>query len=99
MMVSVDVTAAVPEMAAGWEAVHVGGSMAPAGLEVTVQVTATVPIKPPLGAIVIVELVLIPGEATMADVPLSVKTAGRAIVRGTVVVSDTPPELPVTVTV
>jgi hypothetical protein len=98
-MVSVDVTGAVVEIAAGWEAVHVGGSVAPAGLEVTAQVTATVPVKPPLGVIVTVEVALIPADVTVAVVPLSVKTAGDAIVRETVVVSETPPELPVTVTV
>ena len=99
VMVSVEVTAVVPEIAAGWEAVHVGGSMAPIGLEVIAQINATAPVNPPLGVIVIVEEALIPGDATVADGPLSVKSAGNTMAKVTVVVSETPPELPVTVAV
>jgi hypothetical protein len=59
-MVSSDVTEAVPVIAAGCEALHVGGFVAPAGLEVMAQARATVPVKPPLGAIVTVEVVTEP---------------------------------------
>ena len=97
-MVRVEVTAAAPEMAAGWETVHVGGSIAPAGLEVTAQATDTMPVKPPLGVIVTVEVALAPADATLAEVPLSVKRAGGLMVTETVVVCDTPPELPDTIT-
>lgn len=99
LIVIVEVTALDPEMTAGCAAVHVGGSVAPAGLEVTAQVNVTVPVKPPLGVIVIVEAALPPADATVAAVPLSVKTDGRTIVRETVVVSETPPAVPVTVSV
>lgn len=99
LMVIVEVTASAAEMTAGGAAVHVGGSIAPAGLEVTAQARVTVPVKPPLGVTVIVEVVLPPADATVAAVPLRVKTAGRTIVTGTVVVSETPPAVPITVTV
>ena len=99
MMVRFEVTAAVPDIEAGCEAVHVGGSIAPAGLVVMAQVTATAPVKPPLGVIVTVEVALEPADATVAAVPLSVNTAGGATVKGTEAVCDTPAELPVTVTV
>jgi hypothetical protein len=73
--------------------------MAPSGLDVRAQITATAPVKPPLGVIVIVEFTLFPGEPIVTAVLLNVKTAGTTIVNGTDVVSDTPPALPVTVTV
>jgi hypothetical protein len=73
--------------------------MAAAGLVVRAQLTATVPVKPPTGVIVTVEVVLNPGDETVADEPVSVNAAGTTIVRGTVAVSATPPELPVTVAV
>jgi hypothetical protein len=99
LMVSVAVTAAVPEMAAGAVTEHVGGSSAPTGLEVTAHVIATVPVKPPLGVIVMVELAVAPGDAMVIGGPLSVKAGGTATVIATIVVSATPAELPVTVAV
>src|ERR1700733_1349650 len=56
LTVSVAVTAAVPEIAAGAVTEQVGISTAPAGLPVTAQVRATVPVKPPLGVIVTVDV-------------------------------------------
>ena len=41
----------------------VGGSVALAGLEVMAAVRATLPVKPPLGAMVIVEVALWPDDA------------------------------------
>jgi hypothetical protein len=95
----VEVTAPAPETTAGWAAVHVGGSIAPAGLEVRAQVNVTVPVKPPLGVTVMVEVALPPAAAIVAAVPLNVYTEGRFTVTGTVAVWETPPALPVTVTV
>jgi hypothetical protein len=59
-MVSVAVTAAVPEMAAGMVAEQRGRSTAPDVLGATVHVSATLPVKPPLGVIVTVEVVGLP---------------------------------------
>jgi hypothetical protein len=56
-MVSVDVTPAVPEMAAGWVTVQEGTLIAPDVLGATAHVSATLPVKPPLGVIVTVEVV------------------------------------------
>jgi hypothetical protein len=99
LIVRVAVTAPAPEMAAGWEAEHVGGSIPPTGPEVTAHVIATLPENPPFGVIVTVEVAPIPGDATLVDVPLSVNSCGRTTVIATVAVSATPPELPVTVAV
>ena len=95
----VEVTAPAPETTAGWAAVHVGGSIAPVGLEVRAQVSVTVPVKPPLGVTVMVDVALAPAEAIVAGVPLNVNTDGRLTVTGTVAVWETPPAVPVTVTV
>lgn len=57
MIASVEVTAPVPEIAAGWEAEHVGESVAPDGPAVIAQVNATLPVNPPLGVSVMVEVV------------------------------------------
>ena len=99
-MVSVAVTAAVPAMAGGAVAEQVGTSIAPDGLEVTAQVRATLPVNPPLGVTVMVEVPLAPGDATLIGVPLSVKagaTVEPVTVIGTLVVSTTLPDVPVTV--
>jgi hypothetical protein len=71
--VRVAVAAAAPEIAGGCETEHVGVSTAPAGLAVTAHARATVPVKPPLGVTVMVEVALDPGEAILTGVPLSVK--------------------------
>jgi hypothetical protein len=59
-MVRVDVTAAVPEMAGGALTEQVGISVVPEVPAVTAQVRTTVPVKPPLGVIVRVEVVELP---------------------------------------
>jgi len=100
--VSVEVTAPVPDIAAGCVAEQVGMSIAPAGLAVTAHVSATVPVNPPLGVTVIVEVPLAPGDDTLTAVPLRAKlglTTDAFTVIGTFVVSVTLPETPVTVTV
>ena len=51
---------------------QVGGSTAPAG-PVTVHASATVPVKPPLGVTVIVDVPVAPGEAMLNAVFVSVK--------------------------
>ena len=57
----------------------VGGYWAPAGLDVMVAVSATLPVKPPLGVIVVVEVevfaVVAPGT-TVTDVPAMAKEGG-----------------------
>ena len=57
-IVSVAVPAPVPEMATGLvePKLRVGRSCAPAGLEVTAAVSATLPVNPPAGLTVIVEV-------------------------------------------
>jgi len=100
-MVSVEVTAPVPEIAAGCVAEQVGILVAPVGLAVTAHVSATVPVNPPLGVTVIVEVALVPGDGTLTAVPLNVKlgvATGALTVTATFVVSVTLPDTPVTVT-
>jgi hypothetical protein len=72
LTVSVAVTAAVPVMAGGAAKEQVGRSTAVAG-PVTVQESATEPVKPPLGMIVIVEIPLTPGVAMLTVVLVSAK--------------------------
>ena len=60
LMVRVDVTAVVPEMAGGALTEQVGISIAPEAPALTAQVSATVPVKPPLGVIVTVDVVEVP---------------------------------------
>jgi hypothetical protein len=53
---------------------RVGGYWAPEGLEVTVAVRATLPVKPPLGVTVRVEVLpVVAPRATVSAVPLTVK--------------------------
>ena len=82
--VSVAVPAAAPVMLTGLvePKLRVGGLTAPDGLEVIAAVNATLPVNPPLGVTVIVEVfpVAAPG-ATVTAVPLMVKSgAGRLMV-------------------
>jgi hypothetical protein len=72
LTVSVAVTAAVPVMAGGAETEQVGRSTAFVG-PVTVQESASLLEKPPLGVIVIVEVPLAPGEAMLRGVLVSAK--------------------------
>jgi hypothetical protein len=61
---------------------RVGGATAPVGLDVTAAVSATLPVNPPAGVKVIVEVfpVVAPG-ATVTAAPLTVKLgAGRLMV-------------------
>jgi hypothetical protein len=102
LMVSFAVTAAVPEVAAGALIEQVGASTEPDGPAVTAQVSATLPVKPPLGVTVMVEVPLAPGDAMLIGVPLSVKVVGRigaTTVIATLLDSAKLPELPVTVAV
>src|ERR1700686_2256230 len=64
---------------------NVGRSLAPVGMNVIAAVRATLPVKPPLGVTVIVEVlpVVAPG-ATETAVPLSVKLGGGTAVSPTV---------------
>ena len=101
LTVSVAVTAAVPFIAAGWVTEQTGGSTEPAG-PVTVHERTTLPVKPPLGVTVIVEVPIAPGEAIVTVVLVRVKfggTGGAVTVRGIWVVTVLPPEVPVTVIV
>ena len=70
VMVRVAVPAAVPVILTGLvePKLSVGGYCAPLGLEVTAAVSATLPVKPPAGVIVIVDVlpVVAPG-ATVTD--------------------------------
>ena len=86
LTVSVAVTAAVPVMAGGAATEQVGRSTAVAE-PVTVQESATEPVKPPLGLIVIVEVPLTPGVAMLTVVLVSAKLgAGGVTVTATIAV-------------
>jgi hypothetical protein len=90
-MVSVAVPAVVPVILTGVvePKLSVGRYWAPDGLEVIAAVSATLPVKPPLGVTVIVEVfpVVAPRDS-VTDVPVTVKvTVGAAVtVRTTVAV-------------
>ena len=73
LMVSVEVTAWVPEMAAGWETEQVGGATPPAGLLLIAQERETVPVNPPAGVIVMVEDAEPPAEMAAIGPPVKVK--------------------------
>jgi hypothetical protein len=77
LTVSVADTAAVPVIAGGAATEQVGRSTAVAG-PVTVQESATEPVKPPLGMIVIVEVPLTPGVAMLTVVLVSAKLGAGA---------------------
>jgi hypothetical protein len=74
-MVSIAVTAAVPEMAAGVVVVQAGTSTAPEVLAATAHVSATLPVKPPLGVMVTVEVVDSPGSMGVVEVSLNENVA------------------------
>jgi hypothetical protein len=79
-IVSVAVPAVVPLILTGLlePKLRVGGYWAPDGLPVIAAVSATLPVKPPLGVRVIVEVfpVVAPGR-TVTAVPPTVKLGGR----------------------
>jgi hypothetical protein len=82
-MVRVAVPAVVPVMLTGVvEAkLKVGRYTAPVGLEVMAAVSATLPVKPPLGVTVIVEVLLVDApRATDTAVPLMVRPGTGAVV-------------------
>ena len=87
--VRVAVPAVVPVMLTGVvdPKLKVGGYWAPFGLAVTTAVSATLPVKPPLGVTVIIEVfpVVAPGE-TVTAVPLTVKLGLTAVVTVTTAV-------------
>jgi hypothetical protein len=105
LTVRVVVIADVPEIAAGCVTEHVGSSLAPAGLVVRLQARTTLPAKPPLGVIVIVELAGVPGTALATGVPVSANAGvgggGTAAitVTATVAIPVRLADVPVTVTV
>ena len=76
MMVSVEVTGCVPEIAAGWLTVQVGDAIAPVGPFATAQVSATVPVKPPLGVMVRFEVAEPPAANGVMALPLSANEGG-----------------------
>ena len=91
--VSIEVTAAVPVMAAGiGERLHVGESTTLAGAEEIAQERFTLPVKPPDGVAKMVEVPVLPVAAprltVMLPLLLSVKVTGT----GTVTVTDAVPE-------
>src|SRR5215469_3601478 len=100
-MVSFAVTAVAPVITGGAVTEQVGASAAPMGLPVTAQLRATLPVKPPVGLIVMVELPEAPDDAMVTAVLLSVKLGGGAgtLTARLVVALTLPAEVPVTVTV
>jgi hypothetical protein len=92
LTVSVTDTAVVPVIAGGAATEQVGGSTAVAG-PVTVQESATEPVKPPLGLIVIVEVPLAPGVAMLTVVlvraKLGAEVGGAGAGAGAVTVTAT----------
>ena len=99
--VNVPVTAPVPEIAGGCATVQVGLPLVPAGAA-TAHASATFPVNPPLGVIVMVEVPLAPGALMLTAVPLTAKLgvcAGGFTTTATVAVCDTDPDVPVTVAV
>ena len=80
LTVSVAVTGAVPEIAAGAGTEQDGISTAPAGLPVTAQVRATLPVNPPVGVIVTVDVPLFPGDEIPMELPARVKLGGTTAI-------------------
>ena len=73
LRVSVAVTEVPPVIAGGAVTEHVGASAAPVGPPETAQLRATLPVKPPVGVMVMVDVPLDPGDAMVSAVLLSVK--------------------------
>lgn len=103
--VSVAVTAWVPVMAGAGLTEQAGESVAKFGPWAMAQDSATVPVKPPLGVIVMVEVPLAPGAEMLMAVPVKANwptpepVAGGAMVRSTVVEALCLPEVPLTFSV
>ena len=86
LIVKVAVATDVPEMLTGEVApkVKVGGSTAPVGLEVRAAESVILPVKPPLGVAVTVEVLAVVAPGRMeTDEPLIVKLRGGAAVTST----------------
>ena len=106
MTVSVPVPAVAPVMLTGDVApkLNVGKSLAPAGLEVSIALRATLPVKAPLGVIVMVAVlpVVAPGLTVMAPPLVRAKLGGGTkavtVTSTTVVCGVMVPDAPVTVT-
>jgi len=100
--VSVAMTAVVPVMDGGVVTEQVGSSVAPVGVAVTAQLSATAPINPPLGVTVIVDVTGVPGVTFVIATPLSAKL-GVAVTLFTVTETLVPcvmaPDVPFTLTV
>ena len=83
LMVRVAVPAVVPVMLTGLvePKLNVGRYSAPDGLDVIAAVSATLPVKPPVGVTVMVDVfpVVAPGE-TVTDVPMIAKLGFTAVV-------------------
>jgi hypothetical protein len=82
-MVRVAVPAAVPVMLTGLvePKLRVGGSCAPLGPEVTAAVSATLPVKPPDGVTVMMDVFPVVAPAvTVTAVPVIVKPGGAVTV-------------------
>jgi hypothetical protein len=101
LTVSVAVTAVVPTIAGGAVTEHVGASTPPMGPPATAQARDTLPAKPPLGLMVMVDVAFGPGAAMVTAVLLSVKPGGAAgtLTAKLVIALRLPAEAAVTVTV
>jgi hypothetical protein len=100
LTVSVAVTGALPVVAGGAVTEHVGASAAPTGPPEMAQLRATLPVKPPVGVIVMVDVPVGLGDAMVTAVLLSVKpgAAGTTMVK-LVAPLRLPVEAPATLTV
>jgi len=90
VMVRVVVPAVVPEMLTGLVVkLRVGSCTAPVGLLVIVAMNCTLPVKPPLGVIVMVEVfpLVAPGARVTSEPPM-LKSCGTNAVTVTVAVPD-----------
>jgi hypothetical protein len=72
-MVRVAVTAVFPVIAGGAVTEHVGASAPPMGPPVTAQLRDTLPVKPPLGLMVMVDVPFGPGVAMVTAALVSEK--------------------------
>jgi hypothetical protein len=81
-MVRVAVAALLPVMVTGLvePKLKVGGSMAPAGLEVMAAVSATLPVKPPTGITVMVEVFDVVAPGAMVTAVLVIVKVGAVTV-------------------
>ena len=91
------VATVVPDIATGWGTLQVGAKIAPDGMVVKAHCRATFPVKLAVGVIVMVALPVDPAS-TVTGVPVMVKTPKGTRTCWYVMVSDAPPEEPVTVT-